>query len=318
MRGRPAKDKPLLVTHEGMALDIHNLRDSFRRAASLAFVTMNWPVQNARTMDAKPLDIAVSISRGKTVGFDGPKPKCPVKIEARIRRLAAIEGLVDDLKPVVEKLLEGRPMYALRHTHITWARRFANFDAVRAQVGHAGRDIKEQHYNDESFVDAHSSSQVVWDVLTGAKELQRNPAMRVLPVAVGQMAPVLAPVEKITQNSGKDVSVQGVGGIVLKGGSSTWIRTRNPRINRHKSPKVFARTILPKEWPEIDLHSKHHPPPVAALYPICPVEGSICGTISLFDYLAQILVKKQTERRALVAAKWRRLNLQVTEGSAGK
>lgn len=92
-------------------------------------------------------------------------------------------------------------MYALRHTHITWARKFIPYDAVRAQVGHAGRDIEEIHYNDESFVDAAASSSVVWEVLTGAKSLERpkdQPA--VLTTAMGEVAPVSAPEDLTNKN----------------------------------------------------------------------------------------------------------------------
>lgn len=149
MRGRPANDKSLLVTQKGMALDLHNLRDCFKRAATLAFVKMNWPTSDRRSQLTNPLEVAQSIFSGRTVGFDGRLPTDPVKVEARKRRCTAIEALVKLLKPVVESCLADRPMYALRHTHITWARRFVDYDCVRAQVEHAGRDIQEEHYNDD-------------------------------------------------------------------------------------------------------------------------------------------------------------------------
>jgi len=60
-------------------------------------------------------------------------------------------------------------MYALRKTHISWARRLVNADSVKLQVGHAPQDIEERHYLD--LVDAKKSSQAVWDVLTGSRTL---------------------------------------------------------------------------------------------------------------------------------------------------
>ena len=151
-RGRPKNDQPLFVSQQGKLLNIPKLSKLFARASTLAFVKLAWPANDRRAQDATPLDVAITILAGKLVGFDGPRPIVPEKIVARERRRTAIEGLVELLlllKPSVEKRLAGRPMYALRHTHITWARQFVNFDAVRAQVGHAARDIEELHYNDE-------------------------------------------------------------------------------------------------------------------------------------------------------------------------
>ena len=60
-------------------------------------------------------------------------------------------------------------MYCLRKTHISWARRLVSPDAVRLQVGHAGRDVEERHYLD--LVGPGVSFQAVWDILTGNRTL---------------------------------------------------------------------------------------------------------------------------------------------------
>ena len=71
------------------------------------------------------------------------------------------------------RLLKGLDLYALRKTHISWARRLrVNPDSVKAQVGHGPRDIEERHYL--NLVDAQASTQAVWDVLTGTRNLNRQ------------------------------------------------------------------------------------------------------------------------------------------------
>ena len=76
-------------------------------------------------------------------------------------------------------------LYALRKTHISWARRLrVNPDSVKVQVGHGPRDIEERHYLD--LVDAQASSQAVWDLLTGERTLDaRNVEPARASIAVG-------------------------------------------------------------------------------------------------------------------------------------
>ena len=237
MRGRPEPKERLLVSGEGKPLDDRNLRDGFKRAATYAFVQMLWPAQDHRTDFATPLEVTQSIYKGSPVGLSGPKPTDGEKKALRAKRRASIDTLTEMLKPQVEKLLADRPVYALRHTHVTWARRFADYDAVRLQVGHAGQNIQEQHYNDGEFVDAGLASEAVWHVLTGAKVIQkRETAQAVLPVAVGQVAPVLAPVEKNTQIGVKEPAQsslqvkEGKG----EGRNASWrTRTSDPVIKSH-------------------------------------------------------------------------------------
>lgn len=225
-RGRPAADKPLLISQSGCALDVRNLSEAFRRAAALAFVKMNWPMNEPRAQFVTPLQVSISILKGRLYRFDGPEPTKDAKKEARAQRIAALTGLVEMLKAPTEKWLAEHPLYCLRHTHITWARRFANFDAVRAQVGHAGRNIEETHYNDENFVEAGQSSQAVWDVLVGAKTLQREAQTVVLTEAVGQVAPVVETIE----NTGQVVTVVATG---------TDIRQKTRKESAKKVSEVF-------------------------------------------------------------------------------
>lgn len=192
MRGRPAKEKPLFVTPRGKKMHAERLSRVFRRASTLAFVKLDWP--GKRAAQTTPLEVALSIYEEKFYGMFGGPTNDPEKLAAREARRQNIRAMVDELLPAIEKRMANRPMYALRHTHITWARRFVDYDAVRAQVGHAGRDVEETNYNDEEFVHAAASSQAVWDVLTGTKSLERQTAQpQVLPMAVGQLAPIVAP-----------------------------------------------------------------------------------------------------------------------------
>ena len=54
--------------------------------------------------------------------------------------------------------MQGVSLYALRATHITWARSRVSADAVQLAVGHAGRDIQERHYMDLRLADPHSAN----------------------------------------------------------------------------------------------------------------------------------------------------------------
>ena len=72
-------------------------------------------------------------------------------------------------------------MYALRSTHVSWARRLTNPDSVKLQVGHSPQDIEERHYLD--LVDARESSRAVWDVLTRARTLDGK-SRKAIPLAL--------------------------------------------------------------------------------------------------------------------------------------
>ncbi|GMV80452.1 MAG: hypothetical protein AMXMBFR7_16360 [Planctomycetota bacterium] len=174
IRGRLPADAPLLVSPEGAAPDRLNIGDDFRRALVLHKVRELWPAELDATQDAEPAEVAYRIYYNKPRGFDGRKPTDPAKVAARKRKLAAVDLLAERLGPDVKRWLIGRDMYALRKTHISWARRLANPDAVREQVGHAPRDIEEKHYLD--LVDPRESALAVWDVLTGARSLYPNRA----------------------------------------------------------------------------------------------------------------------------------------------
>lgn len=239
MRGRPENSEPLLVSGEGARIDGRNLRDAFKRAATLAFVQLCWPTRDPHTRFATPLEVALSIHNGRLAGFSGKPPTDEAKKELRAKRKAAVLKLTELMTPMIEKRLADRPVYALRATHVTWARRFVEHDAVRKQVGHAARDVQEQHYNDGAFIDAGLSSQAVWDVLTGVKELQKQEAkVEVLPIAVGQMAPIVAPVVKIEKNGVKEPAQGSSQATANKGikGNAPW-RTRTSFFDRSRACK---------------------------------------------------------------------------------
>ena len=101
----------------------------------------------------------------------GRRPTDRSKLAKRARQLQAVEDMAAKLKPEVDARLEGHSMYALRTTHTTWARTLVSPDSVKAQVGHAPKDIQQQHYLDMRLVAARQSAHAVWDVLTGRREL---------------------------------------------------------------------------------------------------------------------------------------------------
>ena len=186
---------PLLVSPMGAPADRYRMLDLFRRAAILAFTRMNWPTNHSEAASTSPIDVALAIDSGK-ISFDGVRPTNPTKVAVREAKRNATEIIVNILRPHVAAALENRPLYVLRHTHITWARAArVNPDNVKSQVGHKGGDTQEQNYNDPHLLDAGASSLAVWEILTEARELKGADRLQVLPLAAGaeQMAPVVAP-----------------------------------------------------------------------------------------------------------------------------
>ena len=166
-------DQPLLVTAVGNKLDLPNISHEFRRTLILSAVRRNWHMAGPIAADADPMTVTELLYSGKQPGFDGPQPTCEKKKAARKRRVEVTKAVAEEIGPSIVKWLEGRDMYSLRATHVSWARRLVNPDAVKLQVGHAPQDIAERHYLD--LVDARVSSKAVWDVLTGVRTLDDNP-----------------------------------------------------------------------------------------------------------------------------------------------
>lgn len=164
---------PLLVSSKGKRVDTDNINDEFRRAVILAFVRTEWPRIETIVEDIEPLEIAHLIYTGRVAGFDGAPPRDPAKLSKRKERVNRIEELAKMVVPFVMLKIDGRPMYALRATHISWARNLSvNSDSVKAQVGHGPQDIEERHYLDPHLVDASESLKVVWEVLNGSRQLR--------------------------------------------------------------------------------------------------------------------------------------------------
>ena len=175
-RGRPGADAPLFVSPEGSAVDPAKLSRDFSRALTLAGVRKCWPAPEGAEEEADPLAVASLIYIGRQHGFDGAPPRDPAKLAERARIMQVNEDMAAKIKADVARFCENRDMYALRKTHISWARRLVNADSVKLQVGHAPQDVEERHYLD--LVDARESAQAVWDVLTGVRTLdgkQREP-----------------------------------------------------------------------------------------------------------------------------------------------
>ena len=162
-------NQPLLVSHKGCEIDRLNIADDFKFSMVLAFVRMAWPMNDIEALTVDPVQVAYLIYKGKHRGFDGVPPKDPKKLDARRKQIATVEAVAVKIAPEVESRLEGRNLYALRKTHVSWARQIVNPDSVKLQVGHAPQDVEERHYLD--LVDARVSSQAVWDVLIGKLRL---------------------------------------------------------------------------------------------------------------------------------------------------
>ncbi len=184
LRGNPKSNESLLVSPDGSNLILSNISHAFRRILTLTAVHRFWTCVEAFPEEADPMAVAELLYSGKQRGFDGPPPKDPLKIAKRKRRVEITESAAQKIGPDVNRWLEGHDMYALRKTHVSWARRLANADSVKLQVGHAPQDVEERHYLD--LVDAKESSRAVWDILTGARTLDgKNHAIMPLALAAG-------------------------------------------------------------------------------------------------------------------------------------
>jgi integrase len=168
-RGNPSDSAPLFVSYRGSAAELVNLSKDFKLAMVFAAVKAAWPDDAPEGVE--PLTVAYELYNGRPRGVDGRMPTDPAKLAERQRRLAATKTVTEAVRPAVEEWMNGRDLYALRKTHITWARRLVNVDAVRVQVGHAPRDVEEQYYVDAAMADPSVSSAAVWDVLTKARDL---------------------------------------------------------------------------------------------------------------------------------------------------
>ena len=173
---------PLLVSPKGKSLDRVNIGDDFNLAALLGFTRLVWP-QNIANVE--PIEVATLFHKGRPRGFDGAPPRDPKKIELRRAHVQAIESVAAEIEPAVSRLMEGVSIYALKSTHLTWARRLVNHDSVRLQMGRAPRDVDERHYLDLALVDARESAAAVWDVLVGRRSLKGHYRHEPIRIAVG-------------------------------------------------------------------------------------------------------------------------------------
>ncbi len=183
-RGQLSADAPLFLSPTGSRPNRDNVSKEFVRCMILAFVKMCWPEGCPAAAEVEPIEVATLIEKGRVRGFDGAPPRDPVKILRRREHVQAVEEVAALVAPPVERLMHRRDFYALRKTHISWARQFVNRESVMAQVGHAPQGTEDKYYLD--LVDPSQSAQAVWDVLVGEKQLRGAERRRAqLRLAVG-------------------------------------------------------------------------------------------------------------------------------------
>ena len=189
MRGRPGKGEYLFLASRGGEIDRNNIQKDFRLAAALAFVRQLWP-NNEPVAD--PLDVALGIQRGKLPKIDGAPPTTDETKAKHAEHIAANKRVFNKLREPVETLLKSRPLYSLRHTHLTWAKLCGVSKECRdLQVGHQIEGIEENHYINELamipkyLVQAKESAQAVWDVLIGARRIDEVDEQHALALAAG-------------------------------------------------------------------------------------------------------------------------------------
>lgn len=78
-----------------------------------------------------------------------------------------VDGLANDLRPLVQAKLAGRDLYAFtRKTHVTLARSHGvHPDAVNAQVGHSDGSVEEKYFLDDSQWNPSASSRMVYSLV---------------------------------------------------------------------------------------------------------------------------------------------------------
>lgn len=235
-RENPDAGEPLFSSWTDTHMDTRNLSHLFTRCMCLAFTRLAWPADAELTQGVDAVNVAHRLLTGAHMGNDGRKPTDPEKIAERVKTYGATEAVALKIKQRVEALMQGCDMYALRKTHISWARRLVNPDSVRVQVGHAGRDTEERHYLD--LVDARESSQAVWNVLAGKASLNRE--SKVLRIAAGAEGmtqepemPIRGQTEAKNRTGCSKAAVKNDAKSLPDIGSPGWIRTINPVINSH-------------------------------------------------------------------------------------
>jgi integrase len=222
-------EKPLLVSPLGKALDIRNVRADFTRAMYLSALRSVWP-QDAGIV--QPEEVAFYLQRKRVPGNDGKPPKDAAKLSAIRNRGMLIAELGERLRPAVMAALAGLDLYALRKTHVTWARQAGVIvDCVKAQVGHAAKDVEEKHYLDLRLIDAKASAEAVWQTLASTEAAAAGE--QTLPLVVNAEGPDLQSVAPAVAPEGKRAGTAKAINPCAGIGSPAWTRTRNPVINSH-------------------------------------------------------------------------------------
>jgi integrase len=237
LRGNPGAKESLFVSPEGAEVDLRNLRQTFTESATLAAVRLDWPSEMPEALTVKPIEVCNAILKGK-IKLCGAPPRTAEAIEKRDQKIAAIQTVLNHLKPLVETRLQDRPMYSFRKTHRTWAKQFVGDDAVRLQCGWASAEISEKHYLDDDFNDAGESAAAVWKVLIGELQLksERLAGGGVLNAKPAMTGPLLAPLAE-TNEKRRNIGVASSSQVFAVKGkrvNAPWrTRTSDPVIKSH-------------------------------------------------------------------------------------
>jgi hypothetical protein len=101
--------EPLFAAPNGGRLDTGNVfKRVFLPAQCLAIVKRNWPGEKG----CDPAEVAFGIARGVLRGIDGVRPSSELKQRRRALRMALAFKLIEQLRPVVERVRRGRTIAA--------------------------------------------------------------------------------------------------------------------------------------------------------------------------------------------------------------
>ncbi|MHC5059164.1 MAG: hypothetical protein ACYTKD_31305 [Planctomycetota bacterium] len=185
---------PLFLSPEGRRLNTLNSLRRWRRAASLAFVDMDWPEGEPRDLRMEYLvHYALSSGRvqvamgGPVVGPHAPGPR---KRASRNDLVARVGQLAEAIRPAWRERMTGVDQHCLRMTHRTWAlSRGVPEILIDRQLGHSSPSgeaalraawsaVGRTHYTDMRFLtlDARRSAEAVRKALDEAEETLREAA----------------------------------------------------------------------------------------------------------------------------------------------
>ena len=170
-RAAAAPEDMFLLGPEGTKMDTARLLDQFYAGVYLAFVRMEARAANIELLPGDDQRVALYIWKKKIQSIGGSRLR-PETLVLREGEEIRIKKLASRLMLAVRKRMKGLDVYALRHTHGTWA---ADQEVpeihISKQLGHRIQGITGRYISSRSvkLIDPGRSSRAVWEMLMAAE-----------------------------------------------------------------------------------------------------------------------------------------------------